>query len=105
MRKLLVITLLFSVVGCAPFWQVRRIEDKVDRLVQNTNRSTLTQIFGEQATAINQKMESLSWVELAARQVGQGHASSRRWSLRTCPPEMLLGSSELVPSPQARLMR
>jgi hypothetical protein len=46
--------------GCATYWQVSDLEEKVDRLVQNTNRATMTQLFGEQSSAITQKMETLS---------------------------------------------
>jgi hypothetical protein len=59
----LIICALFAVLpaaGCATYWQVQDLEEKVDRLVQNTNRATMNQLFGEQATTITQKMETLS---------------------------------------------
>lgn len=56
--SLVVLTGPFS--GCATYWQAKDLEEKVDRLVQATNRETMTQIFGEQATAITQKIDTLS---------------------------------------------
>ena len=46
--------------SCATYWQVDRLEEQIDRLVQNTNRTTLTQIFGEQTSEITRKLESLN---------------------------------------------
>lgn len=45
--------------GCATYWQASALEEKVDRLIQNTNRATMSQIFGEQATVITSKMDTL----------------------------------------------
>ena len=59
LNLILVALTIASLSGCAPFWQVRRIEDKVDRLVQNTNRATLSEIFGEQTDSITQRIETL----------------------------------------------
>ena len=56
---LLLIPFLFS-TACAPFWVVSRIEDKVDRLVHNTDRETLNRLFGDQASVINRKMQDLN---------------------------------------------
>ena len=58
-KALIAVTLLVT-TGCAPFWQVNRIEDKVDRLVQSTNRSTLSEIFGEKTTEVMRRMDRLS---------------------------------------------
>ncbi|MBT6175770.1 MAG: hypothetical protein HOI23_00895, partial [Deltaproteobacteria bacterium] len=52
--------IVLTTTACAPFWQVNRIEDKVDRLIASTNRSTLSEIFGEQSENVMRKMESLS---------------------------------------------
>ena len=49
--------------ACATYWQANRLEEKVDRLIENTNRTTLSAIFGEQSSAITQKMETLSGEE------------------------------------------
>lgn len=46
--------------GCSSYWQASRIEEKVDRLLQNTKRETLTEIFGENSREITRKMEQLS---------------------------------------------
>ena len=58
----MIFALLFLMIGssCAPFWVVQRVEDKLDRLVQNTNRSTLSQVFGDQASVITHKMNELN---------------------------------------------
>ena len=50
---------LLVTTGCAPFWQVNRIEDKVDRLVQSTNKF-LEEIFGEKTTEVMRRMDRLS---------------------------------------------
>lgn len=62
MRGPIVSLLLLALpaAGCATYWQVQDLEEKVDRLVQNTNRATMNQLFGEQSAAITQKMETLS---------------------------------------------
>lgn len=59
-RKLLILIPILIGTGCAPFWVVQRVEEKVDRLVQNTNRATLSQIFGEQSSTISRKISELS---------------------------------------------
>ena len=53
----LLILSLFS--GCATIWQVNRLEEKLDRLLQATKRSTLENIFGNQATEITNKLDEL----------------------------------------------
>ena len=58
--KFLLAAIVITTTACAPFWQVNRIEEKVDRLVASTNRSTLSEIFGEQTENVMRKMESLS---------------------------------------------
>ena len=58
--KFLLAAIVLTTTACAPFWQVNRIEEKVDRLVASTNRSTLSEIFGEQTENVMRKMESLS---------------------------------------------
>ena len=60
-RNLFIILPILIGTGCAPFWVVQRVEEKVDRLVQNTNRATLSQIFGEQSSAISRKISELSY--------------------------------------------
>jgi hypothetical protein len=49
--------------SCASYWQASRLEEKLDRLVKNTRRETLSQIFGEQSRVISQKVEQLSGQE------------------------------------------
>ena len=58
--KFLLAAILLSTTACASVWQVDRIEEKIDRLVASTNRSTLSEIFGEQSENVMRKMESLS---------------------------------------------
>ena len=58
----LVLIGLFS-TSCASYWQANRLEEKVDRLVKNTRRETLNDIFGEQSRAISRKVEELSTQE------------------------------------------
>ena len=58
--KIILALIVLTTTACAPFWQVNRIEDKVDRLIASTNRSTLSEIFGEQSENVMRKMESLS---------------------------------------------
>jgi len=59
-HKVLIAVTLLVTCGCAPFWQVNRIEEKMDRLVQSTNRATLSEIFGEKTTEVMRRMERLS---------------------------------------------
>ena len=61
MRKFLPL-LLCGVIGqgCASYWQASRLEEKLDRLVKNTRRETLSEIFGEQSRVISKKVEDLS---------------------------------------------
>jgi hypothetical protein len=47
-------------VGCATKGDFERLEKKVDRLIQATNKSTLEEIFGEQASEINLMVNDLS---------------------------------------------
>jgi hypothetical protein len=49
---LIAITLAGFLLGCATKQDIERLEGKVDRLIQATNRSTLDDIFGEQAAHI-----------------------------------------------------
>ncbi len=46
--------------SCATYWQAKDLEVKVDRLLKNTNRETMRQIFGEQSSEITRKMEELN---------------------------------------------
>lgn len=60
MIRTLTLALALPFTGCATYWQASALEEKLDRLVLATNRETMSAIFGEQATAINSKMDSLS---------------------------------------------
>lgn len=51
--------------GCATYWQGERLEEKVDQLIKNTQRETMRQLFGEQAQAITDKLDSASAEEKA----------------------------------------
>lgn len=46
--------------ACATSKDVRRLEAKVDRLLLDTNRSTLEEIFGDQAQVIAQKVDEMN---------------------------------------------
>ena len=59
-RPILLGALLLFGTGCSSYWQASRIEEKVDRLLLNTKRETLSEIFGDQARDITSKMDSLS---------------------------------------------
>lgn len=49
--------------GCSSYWQASRIEEKVDRLLVNTKRETLSEIFGDNSREITRKMDELSTEE------------------------------------------
>ncbi|MEL6183069.1 MAG: hypothetical protein AAFU79_00500 [Myxococcota bacterium] len=57
--RVLAILFLPWATGCATLWQANAIEDKVDRLLANTQRETLTEIFGTQAREIATKIDGL----------------------------------------------
>lgn len=60
MKRLLpLIAVVASQVGCATYWQASDLEEKVDRLLNNTRRETLTEIFGEQSSEIAAKIDTL----------------------------------------------
>lgn len=46
--------------GCATVWQMNHLEEKVDQLLKNTQRETMREVFGEQALAITEKMDTAS---------------------------------------------
>ena len=53
------LALVVGFVGCATKQDVQRLESKVDLLISATNRSTLDDIFGEQASQINRMVDNL----------------------------------------------
>jgi hypothetical protein len=64
------ITLLMPIVlslgsGCATYWQATALEEKVDQLIKNTQRETMRELFGEQARAISEKLDTASEEEKA----------------------------------------
>ena len=61
LTALMILTGLLS--GCASYWQASRLEEQMERLIQSTNRATLTEIFGQQADQITRKMDSLNYDE------------------------------------------
>ena len=54
-----VLSSLLTVSACSVKKDMVRIEGKIDQLIAATNRSTLEQIFGEQAGTITQKIDGL----------------------------------------------
>lgn len=59
MYRVLVPIGLLLCTGCSSYWQASRIEEKVDRLLLNTKRETLTEIFGENSREITRKIDEL----------------------------------------------
>ena len=53
MNRLIVVILALATPACATYWQASDLEEKVDRLLTNTRRETLTEIFGEQSREIS----------------------------------------------------
>lgn len=51
--------------GCATYSQVTDLTEKVDQLLKNTQRETMRELFGEQAHAIGEKLETASADEKA----------------------------------------
>lgn len=60
MRVISIALVGFFSASCASYWQANRLEEKLDRLVKNTRRETLNEIFGEQSRAITRKVVELS---------------------------------------------
>lgn len=59
LQVLIPLALPFAIWGCATSGQANAIEEKVDRLLANTQRETLTEIFGTQAREIATKIDGL----------------------------------------------
>lgn len=57
--------LSLALSGCATTWHLESVEAKVDRLLANTQRETLSEIFGEQSREISSKMDELDAQEQA----------------------------------------
>ncbi len=65
-RTLVLVPILLSLTsGCATYWQAKDLEEKVDQLIKNTQRETMRQLFGEQAQAIGEKLDTASAEEKA----------------------------------------
>lgn len=58
-RTLPLFLFALSQAGCATYWQATDLEEKVDRLLANTRRETLTEIFGAQSREISEKIDTL----------------------------------------------
>lgn len=58
-RWFALIALVGLIVGCATKQDFERLESKVDLLIQATNRTTLDEIFGEQASQITFLVDNL----------------------------------------------
>lgn len=59
MNRMLILVLALCPSACATVWQVNSLEEKLDRLVANTQRETLVEIFGDQAQVISSKIDNL----------------------------------------------
>lgn len=60
MRRLAIAVTPLMMSGCAMWWQVDDLEEKVELILQNTKSETMRNLFGEQSSEINRKMEELS---------------------------------------------
>lgn len=56
----LFVLLSFTLSGCATYWQADDINQKLDQLLKNTQRATMSEIFGEQAQVITEKLDTAS---------------------------------------------
>lgn len=67
MRRILILLPLVASLssGCATYWQAKELEEKVDQLIKNTQRETMRELFGEQAQAIGEKLDTASQEEKA----------------------------------------
>jgi len=64
LKQVIVLILVFILpVACATSKDLQRVESKIDRLLIDTNRSTLEEIFGSQAAEITKRMEELDEAE------------------------------------------
>lgn len=59
MKPITIALLALTSSACSSYWQVNRLEEKVDKLLMNTRRETLTEIFGEQTGALTSKIDEL----------------------------------------------
>lgn len=94
--------------GCATYWQADRLEEKVDRLVENTKRETLTEIFGDQSAIITQKMESMSAEEqekLDSLIASYEKGSTNLDEVRSSVLGVLGGSDRVVSAPRGIWVR
>jgi len=98
--KPIVIAVLALSTGCSSYWQVNRLEEKVDRLLVNTRRETLAELFGEQTTAVTTKIDDLDETQrekldtiLESYQSGAGDVAEVRTSVLS-----VLGGTDRVVS-------
>jgi outer membrane murein-binding lipoprotein Lpp len=57
--RIFVLPCTLLLAGCATTWHLDSVEAKVDRLLANTQRETLAEIFGQQSQEIASKMDEL----------------------------------------------
>ncbi|MBI2376702.1 MAG: hypothetical protein HYV07_22080 [Deltaproteobacteria bacterium] len=60
MRWLIGACISISLSGCAAWWQVDDLEEKVELILQATKSETMRNLFGEQSAQITDKMDELS---------------------------------------------
>jgi len=106
--KRAILPLALSLGGCASYWQASRLEEKVDQLLSNTRRETLSQIFGEQSLAITEKMETLGAEErtrLDALVSGYQQGNSSLEDVRSSVLGVLGGATRVVSGGQGIWVR
>lgn len=107
--RILTLSLLVAPqVACATYWQAKDLEEKIDLLVKNTNRETMSAIFGEQASAINSKMDSLSGEEkqkLDTLIEGYQRGNTSLEEVRSSVLGTLGGSDRVVANPRGMWVR
>lgn len=94
--------------ACATYWQAKDLEEKVDLLIKNTNRETMSAIFGEQATAITQKMDTLSGEERGKLDTlieGYQRGNTSLEEVRSSVLGTLGGSDRVVANPRGMWVR
>lgn len=101
MKCAIAVGLGLTLSSCAAYWQAENIENKVDRLLANTKRETLAEIFGGQAREISAKIDDLDRKEkerLDTMLTEYQQGSSSIDEVRTNLLSVLGGSTRVVSS-------